>query len=679
MSGPSENPLKRLVGELHRRHVWQVLVVYLGTSYAILEATDLFIDRIGLPEWVFTGVGVLLLFGLPVVLITAYLQEEDLQAVPEPGGHPGPTIAAERLFTWRNAITAAVVSFALWGLVATGWVLLGRPLAPGPSGIAVPRQLTFDGDVRQALGSPDGDFLAYEVVRDGLVRLFVAEGDGTSPVEIFRSDSFACCPAWSPDGTRLLYRDGPRRGGRGIVLPRLGGDPRSLPTDVVNAWSPDGERVVGWWPAADTLRLVDVAAGEKSGTIPLGLGHEWLMGVDWSPDGRTLAVATSHADSALGAVLWAVPLEGGPARELLRDSVAVWSPHWAASGEAIYVLRAEEDVWKIPVEDDGRTRAGEPTRLAARLSPNVWNGTLPAFSVSSDGRRLHYARWEGRANLARMDLAGGPEPALSEWEWLTSGTAPRSEPRVSPDGSRIAFLQEGPDGWNLWVRDGSGEVRRITFFDGFVASPAWSPDGTRLAFGGARGGKRGVWVADAEGTRVQGVGGERYGGFELVWLATGEILYQESGDRTYRILDPATGNERAVSAPDGAWLYAPRASPGGGRVAFRMTGNRSGLWVVGLTDGEWSRLSQRSMGAVGWSQDGDTVYAMPSESRSDESREVIAVPADGGVARTVALLPDGMAVNPWNATIDTDDGLLVAAIFSSSVDAWMLEGFDSSH
>jgi len=37
MSDPPRSPLKRLVGELHRRHVWQVLVVYLSTSYAILQ------------------------------------------------------------------------------------------------------------------------------------------------------------------------------------------------------------------------------------------------------------------------------------------------------------------------------------------------------------------------------------------------------------------------------------------------------------------------------------------------------------------------------------------------------------------------------------------------------------------------------------------------------------------
>lgn len=45
--------LKRLVLELHQRSVWQALVVYLGASWAVLEALALFSDRYGLPAWLF--------------------------------------------------------------------------------------------------------------------------------------------------------------------------------------------------------------------------------------------------------------------------------------------------------------------------------------------------------------------------------------------------------------------------------------------------------------------------------------------------------------------------------------------------------------------------------------------------------------------------------------------------
>jgi hypothetical protein len=44
---------RRLIAEVHRRSLWQVLLVYLGASYAILEAVDLFTERFDLLDWSF--------------------------------------------------------------------------------------------------------------------------------------------------------------------------------------------------------------------------------------------------------------------------------------------------------------------------------------------------------------------------------------------------------------------------------------------------------------------------------------------------------------------------------------------------------------------------------------------------------------------------------------------------
>lgn len=61
-----------------------------------------------------------------------------------------------------------------------------------------------------------------------------------------------------------------------------------------------------------------------------------------------------------------------------------------------------------------------------------------------------------------------------------------SDPVVSPDGDRVAFVVSRPDleedryVSEIWLRDGAG-ARRFTT-GGNDASPRWSPDGTRLAF-----------------------------------------------------------------------------------------------------------------------------------------------------------------------------------------------------
>ncbi len=124
--------LRQLISEVHRRSLWQVLLVYLGAAYAILEATDLFIDRIGLPDWVFQGAFVLLVVGFPVVMLTALVQaggpvrtRRDPTLLPgDEGGGPASSFARLRgPFTWRNAITGGALAFGLWGVGATGWLL----------------------------------------------------------------------------------------------------------------------------------------------------------------------------------------------------------------------------------------------------------------------------------------------------------------------------------------------------------------------------------------------------------------------------------------------------------------------------------------------------------------------------------------------------------------------------
>jgi tetratricopeptide (TPR) repeat protein len=68
--------LKQLIVEIHRRSLWQVMTIYLGASWAVLEASDQVIGRYLLPEWVYPTEILLLLVGLPLVLATAFVREE---------------------------------------------------------------------------------------------------------------------------------------------------------------------------------------------------------------------------------------------------------------------------------------------------------------------------------------------------------------------------------------------------------------------------------------------------------------------------------------------------------------------------------------------------------------------------------------------------------------------------
>ena len=139
-----------------RRYLARVLVVFFGASYAVLEIVDIFIDQLGLPDWFFPGVIVLLLIGLPIVVATALVQSRnriagagEVEMIPQPAAvgataDPGveadfavqPAARSTPWLTWRKAIVGFVAAFALWGVVVAGYMAM-RALGIGPVGSLV--------------------------------------------------------------------------------------------------------------------------------------------------------------------------------------------------------------------------------------------------------------------------------------------------------------------------------------------------------------------------------------------------------------------------------------------------------------------------------------------------------------------------------------------------------------
>ena len=138
--------LKRLIHEIHRRSLWQVLLIYLVGAWVVFEVVQTLTEGLGLPTW-FPGLAlVLLLIGLPIVLATAFVQEgvrspprSDPTLIPTRDAAPGSErpvarpAGVRRLFTWRNALLGGTIALAAWGLVAALWlVAVGPPDHAGP-------------------------------------------------------------------------------------------------------------------------------------------------------------------------------------------------------------------------------------------------------------------------------------------------------------------------------------------------------------------------------------------------------------------------------------------------------------------------------------------------------------------------------------------------------------------
>jgi eukaryotic-like serine/threonine-protein kinase len=138
--------LKRLIIEAHRRSLWQVLGVYLVTSWVVIQVVNELTRAAGLPEWVPPFALVLLLIGLPIVVATAVVQEGgpgSEPSAPEPTPEkPIPEASRERSLierhlTWKRAILGGVAAFAFLAvLVAAYFVSWATGIGPVGSLVA---------------------------------------------------------------------------------------------------------------------------------------------------------------------------------------------------------------------------------------------------------------------------------------------------------------------------------------------------------------------------------------------------------------------------------------------------------------------------------------------------------------------------------------------------------------
>lgn len=105
--------------------------------------------------------------------------------------------------------------------------------------------------------------------------------------------------------------------------------------------------------------------------------------------------------------------------------------------------------------------------------------------ISPDGRRIAYVRRSGdimtdrmRPSIWLIDASTGEQAPL------VAGPGAHSSPRWSPDGSRIAYISTAEGGAaQLYVRWlASGEAVRITGLANTPSSIDWSPDGKQLAY-----------------------------------------------------------------------------------------------------------------------------------------------------------------------------------------------------
>ena len=69
----SSNRFLRFWDELKRRRVLKVIAMYAATAFIMIEAGDIMLPRLGLPDWTVTFIIILLIVGFPITIIFSWI------------------------------------------------------------------------------------------------------------------------------------------------------------------------------------------------------------------------------------------------------------------------------------------------------------------------------------------------------------------------------------------------------------------------------------------------------------------------------------------------------------------------------------------------------------------------------------------------------------------------------
>lgn len=238
-------------------------------------------------------------------------------------------------------------------------------------------------------------------------------------------------PAWSPDGSQMLYA----------------------------AANPEGDQ---------EIYLIDLARPE---TPPLNLSK--LKGADtypaWSPDGKTIAFTNKSQYTGIQQIFLVDP-DGSNRRRLSLD-FEEYAPVWAPDMEwLVYVIFARDHRYLFMRNQKEEYKTPQPydrTDYFGRL------GEVEDPDWSPDGAFLAYTRVKGRI---RQVFSVEFKSLGANISLLTPASSGSSDPSWSPDAQWIAYTSTDPGNQEIFLMTAAGLLpTNLTSNPARDLQPVWQP------------------------------------------------------------------------------------------------------------------------------------------------------------------------------------------------------------
>jgi TolB protein len=230
----------------------------------------------------------------------------------------------------------------------------------------------------------------------------------------------------------------------------------------------------------------------------------------------------------------------------------------------------------------------------------------------------------GRKEIWAMDYDGANQHQITHLNSISLS------PRISPDGSRVAFSSMTKSGWEIMMY--SLDLNRLVNFPhlgGTNLSPAWSGDGLKLAFSASRSGAPEICVTDASGGSMHCVTTAKGPDVSPVWnrKTNSQIAFVSGRTGLPQIYTMEADGTNLQRMTDQGYAVSPNWSPNGQFLTFawvRKYGpgepGASDLYLMDIASKQWVQLTHDGgrNDFPSWSPDGRHIVFQSSRSGKEE-------------------------------------------------------------